>query len=321
VKGQRIVRIVKILTTLQSGEKYAVDELSKMFSASRRTIFRDLKELQNIGVPFRYDSGSSGYVLDPEFFLPPLDLNLQEALSLLVAIHKLSGKMQTPFRQSALLAALKIENNLPGRIRQYCTKALSGISAKIAAQAPISAFDKLFGQIQKAIIDRHRIKIKYHSLFEGQVIEAEVCPYQLLYNRRSWYVIGFSTQHNSIRTFKLNRIKEVETTKKRFYKKDFNVQEYFGRAWSMIPEGRIHHVRLRFLPKVAHNVAEVKWHDTQKVRFNDDGSVIIEFRVDGLNEIKWWILGYGDQVEVIRPKSLRRKIAEVAENIITLNRQ
>jgi predicted DNA-binding transcriptional regulator YafY len=65
----------------------------------------------------------------------------------------------------------------------------------------------------------------------------------------------------------------------------------------------------------------VQWHSTQKVTFQPDGSAIVDFRVDGLGEITWWILGYGDQVQVLAPKVLRRKVAEIAENMIKLNQQ
>ena len=53
----------------------------------------------------------------------------------------------------------------------------------------------------------------------------------------------------------------------------------------MMPEGRLYNVKLRFLPEVAHGIAEVQWHSTQTVTFEDDGSAIVQFRVDGLNEI------------------------------------
>jgi proteasome accessory factor B len=87
----------------------------------------------------------------------------------------------------------------------------------------------------------------------------------------------------------------------------------------MIPEGKIYNIKLRFLPMVANNVAEVQWHSTQKVTHNRDGSATIEFRVDGLREIAWWILGYGDQVQVLAPKALRNKVLETAKNMIKLN--
>lgn len=316
----KIDRILQILTTLQAGKDYAVSDLSKMFNTSRRTIFRDLKELQAIGVPYRYDAQRRGYTVGPGFFLPPLDLNLQEALSLLLLAHKGTNHIQLPFKNSALLAALKIENNLPARIRQYCNTALRSISAKAGAQALTNILDKTFAQLQEAIAGKRKVNIRYHSLFDGKVIDVELCPYHLFYNQRAWYVVGRSVLHGTIRTFKLNRIKELRVTDESFVGgENFNLYDYLGRAWSMIPEGRLYDIKLRFLPKVACNVAEVQWHSTQKVAFENDGSAIIEFRVDGLGEISWWILGYGDQVQVLAPKALRDRITEVAKNMIKLS--
>ncbi len=182
--------------------------------------------------------------------------------------------------------------------------------------------DKTFAQLQKAIAKKQKVSMRYHSLFDGRDIELELCPYHLLHNQRAWYVVGLSGLHKSIRTFKLNRIRELKTLSQHFVDdEDFDLSEYLGRAWSMIPEGRIYNVKLRFLPKVAENVAEVQWHSTQKVTHNSDGSVTMEFRVDGLGEITWWILGYGDQVQVLRPKRLRQKIVETARNMAKLNEQ
>jgi proteasome accessory factor B len=164
------------------------------------------------------------------------------------------------------------------------------------------------------------VNIRYHSLFEGTIIDVELCPYHLLYNNRAWYVLGRSSLHESVRTFKLNRIMDLQTTEKCFTEgENFDVYDYLGRAWSMIPEGRIYNIKLRFLPKVANNVAEVQWHSTQKVIRNGDGSATVEFRVDGMGEITWWILGYGDQVQVLAPKALRKKVLEVAKNMVELN--
>jgi proteasome accessory factor B len=323
MKASRITRTIQILTALQAGRNYAVSDLSKIFGTSRRTIFRDLKELQAIGVPYHYDTKNGGYAIDPGFFLPPIDLNLQEALSLLLLVHRARNQIQLPFQNSALLAALKIENNLPARIRQYCNMVLQSISIKADAQAPISpegGLDKTFAQLQKAIVNKRKVNIRYHSLFESQIIDVELCPYHMLYNQRAWYVLGYSSLHKNIRTFKLNRIKELEITDKCFISGEkFDVYEYLGRAWSMIPEGRLYSIKLRFLPKVANNVTEVQWHSTQKVTFNSDGSAIVEFLVDGLNEIIWWILGYGDQVQVLAPKALRKRVLEMAKNMIKLN--
>jgi len=320
MKTSRVSRVVQILTTLQARRGYRADDLSRMFGTSRRTIFRDLKELANIGVPYRYDSKTRGYRIDPEFFLPPINLSVREALSILILVHKARNQVQLPFKRSALLAALKIESSLPVKMRRYCNEALRGISVKAGAQAPTNALDLMFSRLQKAMTEKRKVHIRYSSLFEAQTIELELCPYHLFYNQRAWYVLGLSSKHGTVRTFKLNRIDRLEILRQRFCDGDeFDVYEYLGRAWSMIPEGRIYNVKLRFLPKVANNVSEVQWHSTQKVTRNKDGSATLEFRVDGLGEIMWWVLGYGDQVQVLAPRALRKRIVEVAENIIRQN--
>jgi len=184
----------------------------------------------------------------------------------------------------------------------------------------MNLLDKFFANLQKAISKKRKVKIQYYSLFERKIISLRLSPYHLMYNHRAWYVIGYSSLHKSIRMFKLNRLRELEILDKCFLDGEkFDLSEYLGRAWSMIPEGRIYHVKLRFLPKVANNVTEVLWHSTQKVKRSGDGTAVMEFRVDGLGEIIWWILGYGDQVEVLAPAVLRKKVLHAAENMIKLN--
>jgi proteasome accessory factor B len=320
VKTSRISRIVQILTTLQAGENCTINQLANTFGTSRRTIFRDLRELQVVGVPYHYDTKSGGYSIDPEFFLPPIGLNLQEALSLLLLVHKVSSQMELPFKNSALLAALKIENNLPAKIRRYCNTSLKNVSARLNPQAPMNLLDRTFEQLQQAIEKKRKVRISYQSFYEDGIIDSELSPYHLLYSQRAWYVMGFSSLHKSIRTFKLNRIKQLQMLDKCFIEgDDFDLSDYIGRACSLIPEGRIYNVKLRFLPKVANNVTEVQWHSTQMVRFENDGSAIVEFRVDGIGEIFWWILGYGDQVQVLAPKALRQKVISAAKNMLAIN--
>ena len=151
MKTSRVSRIVKLLIALQSEQKCKVDDLAKLFGTSRRTVFRDLKELQAISVPYHYDKKTGGYSIDPEFFLPPIDLQQNEALSLLLLAHKAGHKMQLPFYKSALLAAMKIENNLPPNIRKYCSGILQNITTRPSPQAPTDILDKNFGLLQGAI--------------------------------------------------------------------------------------------------------------------------------------------------------------------------
>jgi len=74
MKLSRISRIVQILTALQSGHYYTAEDLARLVGVSRRTVFRDLKELTAISVPYHFDTGKGGYHIDPEYFLAPVEL-------------------------------------------------------------------------------------------------------------------------------------------------------------------------------------------------------------------------------------------------------
>ena len=216
--------------------------------------------------------------------------------------------------------ASKIASVLPPQLREFCHTTVNTISTYATPQAITRTLDKTHLFLLKAIKNHYKVNMSYNSLYEGKIIALELSPYRLMFHQRAWYVIGSSDLYEEPHTFKLGRILNMKRSVKRFVPdKDFDLVEYIGKAWGMIREGRIYDVKLRCLPMVATNVEEVHWHSTQKTTRNVDGSIIAEFRVDGLREIMWWILGYGDQVEILAPTALRKMVIKRLEDAIKLN--
>jgi proteasome accessory factor B len=215
------------------------------------------------------------------------------------------------------MAAMKIESTLPPHIRDYCASALRKISVQPDPKCRQNSLDSIFARLQTAIEKCRIVELQYRTPPEQTVSTTYLKPYHLLYDKNDWHVIGQSSAHRRIRSFRLRRVVAIEEVGKRYTDhKPLDIQEYVGRAWSMAKEGRLYHVRLRFSPQVAHDVAEVRWHDTQTEAFEPDGALVLCFRVDGLNEITWWILSYGDQVEVLAPAILRDRVRRIAKGII-----
>jgi proteasome accessory factor B len=307
--------------TLQSGQGYNVDGLSRMLGTSRRTIFRDLTDLRKATVPLYYNRKGRRYSIDQKFFMPPTELSEQEALSLLILAHKAKDHIHTPSNGLAMLAALKIENNLPPEIKRYCNAVLENISVKPYPPTRAKFLDKIFYQLHEAVLKKRMVKIGYYLPGEQKSQEAELCPYHLIYNDHSWYVIGRIIS-GKMCTFRLNQIEKLDVLEKCFVEeKEFNVQECIGKAWGVEPQGKLYNVKLKFLAEAAYNVAEVQWHSTQQVTFNKDGSAIVEFRVDGLDEMVSWILSFGDKVKIISPDVLRQRIVEMARHTAEQNEQ
>jgi proteasome accessory factor B len=317
MKNNRIGRIMQLLTALQSRRGYAISELTEMLGKSRRTVYRDLKELEKAGLPCRFDTRQHCYVLDLQSSLPTFALSKDEAFSLLLLFRGASHKIQLPFAYPARLLSLKIENCLRREVRQCCDASFRFISIGPAPKVKMDLLDKTFMQVLEAIQIKRVLAIHCYLPVEQRSVTTDLNPYYLVYSAHTWHAIGESSFHKAVQTFSLNQIKQLNPLDRYFVEDDkFDLREYFGYAWSLLREGQIYEVELRFCPRIAAEVAEVQWHETQTASFEDDGSVVLKFRVDGLNEIIWWILGYGDQVEVLAPKALRQRITQIASRIV-----
>jgi predicted DNA-binding transcriptional regulator YafY len=318
MKTSRLSRVIQLLTVLQSGRSYTAADLAEVLKISKRMIFRDLNELRKIGVPFAFDNKANCYRMDPQFFFSPPNLDAREALGLLLLTYKARNHIHLPFKDSALSAALKIESDLPEKTRRFCNSAIERISIKVDPQERLELLDQKFTQFLDAILKRRIVTFTYESPVEREDRIIDLQPYHLMYNNYAWHVLGKAGQQ--VNVFKLNHIRELSVLDRHFIEDEkFDLSEHLGRAWSMVPEGRLYSVKLRFMPEVAHNVADVQWHSTQTVDFQDDGSAIVEFRVDGLNEITWWVLSYGDKVQIVSPSALRQKVLDIAQNIVKQN--
>lgn len=319
----RLYRLLHLITLLRSGRRYDADALAAESGVSRRTIFRDLNILDAAGIPYYFDEQAQAYAIRQSFFLPAINLTVDEALALVLASRKMIGQMPLPLFQQASRAAVKIESSLPKAIQDHCGSILDRLDVRWPAIAEDRDLDATFHHIRTAIEGQRKIRMLYESLYDaanrdplGKTIDTTVSPFRLVFIHRAWYLIGHSSYHGEIRTLKLSRIRKADVLEEMFAANDeFSLEAYLGDAWIMIPEGQRHRIELLFSPKVARNVAEVQWHHTQDCSFLDDGRLKFTATVDGLNEISWWILGYGDQVRVIKPTKLADMIKKTAHAV------
>ena len=319
MKKERLQRILEMVSLLQSSQPLTADDLAAQFNVHRRTIFRDIKMLGDAGFTLVFDDKTGGYRADESAFLPPLHLRLSEALALLMTVQGAGHAGMLPLMGEAYAGALKLEAVLPRSVQDFCGSLLQRCSVKLAAQSMHHHASSLFRRLQRAVREKRKMNIEYDSFFEKKLIRTVLSPYHLFFGQRAWYVIGHSSMHREIRTFKVSRIRNLEMRNQLYVlDKPFDIAEYFGDAWSMIPEGRTYQVCLVFESRVAANVAEVSWHPRQRLNWLDDGRLQFDVRVDGLGEISWWIMGYGDQVRVINPKPLQDRIHKMAQNICKL---
>lgn len=276
--------------------------------------------MRESGLPVLYDEVEQHYRLPGTQFLPPFNFTADEALSLIVLCHEMGGRTQMPFLAAAQSASLKLESALPLRLREEVHATVDSIQIKMPPTNPLLGQEPVYEHLVEAVRRRRCVRIRYVA----PTAEGEFCtrlsPYRLLFSRRSWYAIGRSSLHRGVRTFNLGRIRDLEPLDESFIvPRGFSVDRYLRNAWHLIPEpGPDQDVVVRFSKLVAENVAEVTWHKSQRLEFNADGTLDFHVTVSGVKEISWWVLGYGDQAEVIRPPELRRIVAGHARRMAQL---
>jgi predicted DNA-binding transcriptional regulator YafY len=147
-------------------------------------------------------------------------------------------------------------------------------------------------------------------------------PYRLLLTRQAWYLIARPADADGPRVYRVARFAALRPLDRPAdVPTDFDLRGYLGNAWSVFRGDETCDVELLFHQDAARIVAETTWHHTQQVHRNPDGTATVTFRVDGLDEIIWWLLGWAGFVTVVRPERLRQMFVEQLRAGLAQNEQ
>ncbi len=312
----RISRILRLISLLRSRRHYTADELADKLEVSRRTIYRDLNVLEQAGIPYYYDSDTGGYHILDSFFLPPVSFSFEEALALILAGNFRDAQLPIVEYSKAIE---KIESILPADIRKHIAATEKRIHIKQSPLTdPETYKEDCYTKIHEAMEQRRVIKCNYYSAANKVYMEIEFEPYDMFFAKRSWYVAGrfCHNEVKDIRILKLNRFETVKMTDRIYtIPKDYNLERLLGNAWNIMRGEKSYKVKIHFAPEVIENISDTRWHPTQKIKELKDGGIEFTVTIDGLDEIVWWILGYGYFAKVIEPPELKELIRNTIDKM------
>ena len=171
---------------------------------------------------------------------------------------------------------------------------------------------QILDTIRQAIKENLRIKCKY----DGR--DKILSPFGIVYGANI-YLIGVEGDKPDPYVYRLHKVTDIELTEEKFDKGDFDIKEYANRSFGVY-QNEIIKVELRFSKEVAEDVLNYNFHPTQKVKQNDDGTVTVKFKASGELEILWHIFRWGDKVQIISPKSLKKEYVEYLENVLEVQK-
>ena len=281
--------------------------IAREFEVNYKTIYRDIEYMRyQLDAPIEFDQKQNGYFYsEPDYFLPAVHLRESDVLSFIINERILSQYQNTPYYDEIKKVINKILQFLPDDVSTNDMAEFISFQ-----QQPTSAIERhKFETIQHAIINHQRIKIKYYSQHRNEITDRDIDPYAIRNQHGNWYLIGLCHLRNEVRVFALNRILTIEITKVDFDKpSSFSIEDYLKDSFGIYRNEKTYHVKLKFSPYQARWIRERQWYKTQKLTEIKDGSLILEMDVEGLEEVKRWVMKYGAEVEVLDPEELRKDI-------------
>ncbi len=219
----RVDRLMNILLTLQSKKFVTTKTFSEQYQLSERTIYRDLKALQEIGVPIYFET-NKGYGLLEGYFLPPLTFTIEEANALLL-LQTLADKFTDESIREKSHAALE---KIKAVLKYNDWKKYDEISSKLEVYIPndINNNNDFLSKIQKAILEKCILKISYTDNNYNKT-QREIEPLGLIFYTNQWHLLAWCTSREGYRDFKVTSINQLSISPQPFTKEHaYTIQEY-----------------------------------------------------------------------------------------------
>lgn len=312
-----------LLKTL-SARRYGVTlkELAAEMQVSEKTIRRDLETFMVAGFPLTETLGEFGrkkWHLDGDKVQPGIAFAFDEALALYLGRHLLEPLAGTPFWEGAQRAFKKVRASLSETALKHVEKFTDMFRQTSFGRHDYSKKAEVIDRLMIGIEDRRAVFITYQSLRATEPVTYDIYPYGLAYHRGSLYLVGRNPQREQVCHWKVDRVEKAEIDEFRFQRPaDFDLQQHLAGSFG------IYHgdgdasvcVRVRFSPAVARYVEESQWHASQKLTKQRDGSLLAEFCLDETEEVKRWIMSFGQQAEVLEPGQLRQEILAELQSLL-----
>ena len=220
----RLSRLTAILIQLQTKRVVTASELASKFDISKRTVYRDIKALEQSGVPILTEEGK-GYTLMDGYKIPPIMFTEKQANALILAEQLVLKSKDTSFVKDYSEAIDKIKS-----ILKYTVK------NKANLLSDRTQYDQVINQernsnnlsdLQNALTNCSLVKIEYINKEQATSIRL-IEPFAVL-NSENWYLIAWCRLRNAFRFFRLDRIQKMEILSEKFEPHNMTLQEYFDK--------------------------------------------------------------------------------------------
>jgi len=312
----RIDRISAILIHLQSRRVVKAGDIAERFNISLRTVYRDVKTLEEAGIPLIGEAGV-GYSIMDGYRLPPVMFTREEATAFLTA-EKLMEKLTDPSSNEHYKSAMyKIRSVLRMSEKDFLDNIDGHIEVLKSRRGAGGSLDLNPLQIiLKGIGERTVLSIHYFAMHNQQNTVRCIEPVGVFYQDNYWHLIAWCRLREDYRDFRLDRISNISLTGERFRTLHPNLNEYIARSAS---ERNLQRVVIRVEKRIVPYLNEQKYYSGFVSECEVDGMVEMTFLTEFMEGFVRWMMMYGDAAIIVTPDELRLKVRDLSNMIMLRN--
>ncbi|MFH6985474.1 helix-turn-helix transcriptional regulator [Marinoscillum luteum] len=221
---KRISRLTAILTQLQTVRLLTAPNLAEKFGVCIRTIYRDIKALEQAGVPIFTEEGK-GYKLMEGYKIPPVMFTENEANALILVEQLVLKNKDASLVKEYTEAIQKIKAVLKNEVKDKANLLSDRTRNELNLNTERTSNNLTI--LQHALTNHCLVKIDYVNEANKQsqrIIE----PFALL-STDNWLLIAWCQQREEFRYFRLDRIAKMQVLSEKFTPHDMTLQEYFDK--------------------------------------------------------------------------------------------
>lgn len=295
----RTDRLTAMLIHLQTKRVVKAQELADRFGISLRTVYRDVRALEEAGVPLGAEAGV-GYFLE-DYHLPPVHLTNAEASALLFGGKLIEKWADASLRREFESALYKIKAVLKRPDQEHLDDLAPHVRVFRPPTAPPLA-DGLLTDLQRALVQKRVLRLAYYSNYNEADTEREVEPMGLFQYGAGWHLLAFCRLRQDFRDFRVERIRRLTVLSETFRRDPAALQEYLDRSY---PRPESQRAVVVFQKSVTRFLQEQRYGHGFVDEEDLGHEVRMQFQTPSFEGLGRWLLTYTDSVRIESPDELK----------------
>ncbi|MGZ3756790.1 MAG: helix-turn-helix transcriptional regulator [Mucilaginibacter sp.] len=307
----RIDRISAILIQLQSRRVVKAADIAERFNISLRTVYRDVKTLEEAGIPLIGEAGV-GYSIMDGYRLPPVMFTREEATAFLTAgkfVEKLTDTSTTAHYQSAMYKVRAILKTTEKDLLENMEVNIEVFKGHRQLNIPDNDHIQT---ILNCIAQKKIISISYFAQHSQQNTKRDIEPVGIFYLENYWHLIAFCRLRDDYRDFRIDRINQLYVADKTFTYQHPTLKAYIAQT---AKEKHLETVVIKIEKEIHGYLNQQKYYSGFVSEKEVDGLIEMTFLTTSLEGFARWYMMFGDRAEILEPESLKDRVRSIAENI------